>query len=83
MADADRHPSDLADGQLTLSGPVWRKSSLSTHAGNCVEVAQLPAGDVGVRDSKDTGPGRVVLAFARPAWDGFLSDVKAGGFGLP
>jgi Domain of unknown function (DUF397) len=82
VADADRHPDDLAHGHFALSGPVWRKSSLSTHAGNCVEVAHLPQGGVGVRDSKDTGPGRVVLAFARPAWDGFLAEVKSGEFGL-
>lgn len=82
MADADTYPSAVADGHLPVSGPVWRKSSRSTHAGNCVEVAQLPGGVVGVRDSKDRHPGRVVLAFARPAWDGFLAGVRAGSFDI-
>ena len=35
----------------------WVRSSLSFANGNCVEVAGLPGGQIGVRDSKDvTGP---------------------------
>ncbi len=35
----------------------WTKSSLSHANGNCVEVADLPGGQVGMRDSKDVnGP---------------------------
>ncbi|HXS63662.1 MAG TPA: DUF397 domain-containing protein, partial [Streptosporangiaceae bacterium] len=33
----------------------WVKSSLSFANSNCVEVANLPGGGIGVRDSKDTG----------------------------
>jgi len=37
-----------------MSKPVeWRKSSHSGTQGECVEVADLKAGVVGVRDSKD------------------------------
>jgi hypothetical protein len=39
----------------------WRKSSHSNDLGECVEVAALPAGAVGVRDSKDPdGPHQTV-----------------------
>ena len=37
--------------------PTWIKSSLSFSNGNCVEVADLPDGTVGIRNSRDTdGP---------------------------
>ena len=52
-------PADRpAQPELTVQ---WVKSSLSFSNGNCVEVAGLPGGQIGVRDSKDvTGP---VLSF--------------------
>jgi len=62
---------------LDSSHTVWRKSTRSGGQGNCVEVAETPA-TVGVRDSKDrSGP---VLVFARPDWQAFVDDVKAGRF---
>jgi hypothetical protein len=64
------------------AAPDWKKSSRSTHAGNCVEVAHLPQRTVGVRDSKDNGPGRTVLTFSRPAWSVFLAGVRTGDFDL-
>jgi hypothetical protein len=46
----------------------WRKSTFSTAAGNCVEVA-LAVEAVAVRDSKNTsGP---TLAFPASSWDAF------------
>jgi len=37
-----------------LSRAIWRKSSRSSASGsNCVEVAALTGGTIGVRDSKD------------------------------
>jgi hypothetical protein len=36
------------------SGFYWVKSSLSFSHGNCVEVASLPDGGVGVRNSRDS-----------------------------
>ena len=35
--------------------PEWVKSSLSFANGNCVEVANLSGGEVGVRNSRDAG----------------------------
>lgn len=56
----------------------WMKSSLSFSNGNCVEVASLAAGDIGVRDSKDAeGP---VLRFTPDEWHAFLGGVRNGEF---
>jgi hypothetical protein len=39
----------------------WIKSPLSFSNSNCVEVASLPDGGIGIRDSKDSeGPGSPV-----------------------
>jgi hypothetical protein len=57
----------------------WIKSSLSYANGNCVEVANLPGGQVGVRNSRDVaGP---VLEFASQRWCAFLGGVRNGEFG--
>jgi hypothetical protein len=42
-----------------------------------VEVADLDAGRIGVRDSK-AGAGSPVLQFARADWAAFLASVKDG-----
>jgi hypothetical protein len=56
----------------------WVKSSLSFSNGNCVEVATLPDGGIGVRNSRDAaGP---VLAFTRDEWHAFLGGVRNGEF---
>ncbi len=65
------------------AGVFWRKSSRSTHAGNCVEVGDLSEIAIGVRDSKDNGPGCPMLIFPRREWDRFLSGVLTGDFDLP
>ena len=60
------------------SAPNWIKSSLSFANGNCVEVADLPEGKIGVRHSKDTaGP---VLQFTSGEWHAFLGGVRNGEF---
>jgi Domain of unknown function (DUF397) len=56
----------------------WIKSSLSFANGDCVEVASLPGGGIGVRDSKDgAGP---VLRFTSSEWTAFIGGVRQGEF---
>ena len=60
------------------SGSNWVKSSLSFSNGNCVEVASLPGGGIGVRNSRDSeGP---VLQFTPDEWHVFLGGVRNGEF---
>ncbi|MEV6325224.1 DUF397 domain-containing protein [Nocardia sp. NPDC051787] len=64
-----------------LSGVDWFKSSYSETGGQCVEVAWLPGGDIGVRDSKNpTGP---ALVFTPGEWDAFTVGVNDGEFNQP
>ena len=62
-----------------LADAVWRKASYSNgNGGNCVEVADLPAGGHAVRDSKKpTGP---ALMFTAAEWVAFTAGVRAGEF---
>lgn len=67
-----------ANGKGADSGSYWVKSSFSFANGNCVEVADLPGGRIGVRHSKDvTGP---VLRFTPDEWHAFLGGVRNGEF---
>ncbi|GGM73582.1 hypothetical protein GCM10010106_20180 [Thermopolyspora flexuosa] len=63
---------------IDLTGAVWRKSVRSTN-GNCVEVALLADGRVGIRDGKN--PLGAVLAFSRAEWGAFVSSLKSGRIG--
>ena len=54
----------------------WIRSSFSFANGNCVEVAELPGGSVGIRDSRD--PGGPVLRFTRAEWAAFLGGARRG-----
>ena len=56
----------------------WVKSSLSFSNSNCVEVADLPGGEIGVRHSKDTQG--AVLRFTPGEWHAFLGGVRNGEF---
>ena len=58
--------------------PQWVKSSLSFCNSNCVEVASLPGGQVGVRHSK-VAHGQV-LRFTPDEWSAFLGGVRNGEF---
>ncbi|MGW4088810.1 DUF397 domain-containing protein [Nocardia sp. NPDC004750] len=61
-----------------LSEARWFKSSHSASNGQCVEIAHLNDGTIGMRDTKNpTGP---ALRFNPAAWDTFLSATKDGEF---
>ncbi|WP_327147147.1 DUF397 domain-containing protein [Nocardia sp. NBC_01329] len=63
---------------VDMSGARWFKSSRSGASKECVEVAHLRGGEVGVRDSKNpTGP---ALAFAADEWDAFTGALRRGDF---
>jgi hypothetical protein len=60
------------------SASGWVKSSLSFSNGNCVEVANLPGDQIGVRNSRDSeGP---VLRFTPDEWHAFLGGARNGEF---
>jgi hypothetical protein len=52
----------------------WVTSSFSFANGNCVQVARLPDGGIGVRDSKD--PAGAVLRFTPAEWHAFLAGAR-------
>jgi hypothetical protein len=61
-----------------LTGAAWFKSSHSSGGSECVEVAFLDSGAVGVRDSKNpTGP---ALVFTPSEWDAFVGGARDGEF---
>ena len=63
-----------------LRSVIWRKSSYSNPSGNCVELAELPAGGVAVRNSRfPDGP---ALVFTTAEWDAFVRGAGDGEFGV-
>jgi Domain of unknown function (DUF397) len=65
--------------QVTMSEQMnasWVKSSLSFSNGNCVEAANLPGGEIGVRDSRH--PEGPVLRFTPGEWDAFVGRARLG-----
>ncbi|MFI5720821.1 DUF397 domain-containing protein [Nocardia sp. NPDC051750] len=65
---------DLTEGR-------WFKSSYSETTGQCVEVAHLSGGRVGVRDSKN--PSGPALTFGPAEWDAFTTSGHCGEFDRP
>ncbi|MEU7141310.1 DUF397 domain-containing protein [Nocardia sp. NPDC046473] len=64
-----------------LSGAHWFKSGRSSGKDECVEVAFLTNGLVGVRDSKN--PSGSALVFTPGEWDVFTTGVLNGTFDHP
>ncbi|MEV6321650.1 DUF397 domain-containing protein [Nocardia sp. NPDC051787] len=65
----------------SLSNAIWFKSSYSSAQMDCVEVAFLREGFVGVRDSKNrTGP---ALVFTPGEWDSFTAHIASGELDRP
>jgi hypothetical protein len=65
-------------GNSEYSGFNWVKSSLSFANGNCVEVASLPDGEIGVRNSRESEG--AILRFTSDEWHAFLGGVRNGEF---
>jgi hypothetical protein len=63
---------------VNLSGAKWFKSSRSAGGKDCVEVAHLDGGFVGVRDSKN--PTCAALVFTPAEWDAFVAGARDGEF---
>ncbi|WP_280427207.1 DUF397 domain-containing protein [Nocardia brasiliensis] len=61
-----------------MSGAEWKTSTYSAGNGECVEVAFLDGGYVGVRDSKN--PDGPALKFTPGAWAAFTVGVVEGAF---
>jgi Domain of unknown function (DUF397) len=64
--------------QMTDKQARWVKSSFSFANGDCIEVARLEDGKIGVRDSKASGS--PVLRFTIAEWGAFINGVKHGEF---
>jgi Domain of unknown function (DUF397) len=65
---------------INLSRAIWRKASLSTTNGGCVEVASNLPDIVAVRDSKRPEGGAHVVG--RATFAAFLADAKIGRYDL-
>jgi hypothetical protein len=64
--------------EIPDSGLSWVKSSLSFSTGNCVEITDLPGGEVGVRNSRHPNGG--ILRFTPDEWHAFLGGAQKGEF---
>lgn len=60
---------------------AWFKSSYSAGRTECVEVAWLGEGKIGVRDSKN--PTEPALTFEPAQWDCFTTHLQNGNFTQP
>ncbi|MGK8485305.1 DUF397 domain-containing protein [Nocardia asiatica] len=60
---------------------TWFKSSYSGGHGDCVEIAFLRGGGIGVRDSKDSAGS--ALVFTPSEWDTFTAGIANGKFDRP
>lgn len=66
--------------EYDLSNAAWITSRACNNSA-CVQVAYLPGGMVGLRDSKDTTKAAHIFDCAE--WAAFITGVKAGEFDLP
>jgi len=60
---------------MTIEVAAWRTSSFSS-GGDCVAVAQLPDGTIGIHDSKNPEAGMLRLAPEQMA--AWIAGIKAG-----
>lgn len=65
-------------GSTNPATPEWRKSTFSGEEGNCVELAPLPDGEIGLRNSRF--PALEITVFTKREIEAFFQGVKAGEF---
>ena len=75
-----RHSHGVTPAEVSRA--FWRKSTLSSMNGSCVEVARLLPDRIGVRDTKDNGSGPI-LVFPDSEWNAFIAGAKEGQFDSP
>ncbi|MER6007873.1 DUF397 domain-containing protein [Nonomuraea angiospora] len=62
-----------------LETAAWRKATCSTgNGGNCIEVAPLSGGRVGLRDTE--APGQAPFVVRPEVWAAFMDGAKKGEF---
>ncbi|MET9065607.1 DUF397 domain-containing protein [Streptosporangium sandarakinum] len=62
-----------------LKAAAWRKATKSgSDQGNCLEVAPLSGGRVGLRDSE--APEKAPFVVSASVWDAFIDGAKKGEF---
>ncbi|WP_214103907.1 DUF397 domain-containing protein [Acrocarpospora catenulata] len=62
-----------------LANAAWRKASFSgDNGGNCIEVAPLSNGRVGIRDTE--APNQQPFVVSATAWKAFVDAAKSGDF---
>ncbi|WP_440082860.1 DUF397 domain-containing protein [Streptosporangium sp. LJ11] len=67
---------DLSD---ELKMAAWRKAAKSaSNQGDCLEVAPLPGGRVGLRDTE--APEKAPFVVSAGVWDAFVDGAKKGEF---
>lgn len=62
-----------------VSRASWLKSTFSNLNGNCIEIGRLLPDCIGIRDTKDSGNGPV-LVFTQAEWSAFIAGAKDGQF---
>ncbi|WP_157249807.1 DUF397 domain-containing protein [Nonomuraea typhae] len=61
-----------------LRDATWRRATRSGDAGDCLEVAPLPGGRVGIRDSEHPEIGPFVVSGS--VWRAFVDGARKGEF---
>ncbi|MBB4914010.1 DUF397 domain-containing protein [Streptosporangium saharense] len=69
----------MDDLSVELATAAWRKATKSaSNDGNCIEVAPLSDGRVGIRDTE--APEKAPYIVRASVWDAFIDGAKKGEF---